>query len=326
MTLSVTATGSPAPTYQWFVNGSPIYGQTASSISLGPVQASSSGTYTVTATNSSGSITSSGATLTVSTVVVPSIGTQPLSQGVAPGTGVTFSVSAAGTGPLGYQWNFNNAPIAGAVSTSYSISAAQASDSGSYTVTVTGPDTSVVSQGAVLTVSGSSGAPALGTQPQPQTVQLGSTVTFSVDVGRIRHVLRRGPGFRDHDLPVAAQQHRNQRSERADPCLEGRLGGRCRDLQLPPRQQLGGDPVRVRGAHGGERPEPGPPGRHLMPRARGNGRRHPHRRIHGGRGKLGLVARAGQVVGTGPGPVQCRGAAARPDARTLLSLGHGRAA
>jgi hypothetical protein len=183
VTLSVTATGSPAPSYQWYFNGSPISGQTSSSISLGSVVPSSSGTYTVSATNSSGSVTSSGATLAVSSVTAPSIATQPLSQGVAPGAGATFTVSATGTGPLTYQWSFNNTPIAGAVSDSFSVVGAQASSSGSYTVTVSGPDTSVVSQGAVLTVAGSSGAPSIGTQPQPQVIQAGSTVTFSVTSG-----------------------------------------------------------------------------------------------------------------------------------------------
>lgn len=67
ITLTATATGSPTPTYQWRRNGTAIVGATASSLVLTNVQSADAGDYTVVATNSAGSATSTPATLTVFT-------------------------------------------------------------------------------------------------------------------------------------------------------------------------------------------------------------------------------------------------------------------
>lgn len=64
-TLQVGATGTPAPTYQWFKNGTAISGATASSYTVGAATASNAGSYTVKVSNSVGSVTSASATVTV---------------------------------------------------------------------------------------------------------------------------------------------------------------------------------------------------------------------------------------------------------------------
>lgn len=70
VSFSVTATGKPAPTYQWYLNGQKISSAfstaTSSTLSLTSVVAADAGNYTVTVTNGSGSVTSNVATLTVS--------------------------------------------------------------------------------------------------------------------------------------------------------------------------------------------------------------------------------------------------------------------
>jgi sugar lactone lactonase YvrE len=63
--FSVTASGQPTPTYQWFLDSAVISGATSSTLGLTKVQSSQAGNYTVTVTNSSGSATSNAATLTV---------------------------------------------------------------------------------------------------------------------------------------------------------------------------------------------------------------------------------------------------------------------
>jgi uncharacterized protein (TIGR02145 family) len=84
----------------------------------------------------------------------PSITTQPLSQTVTAGQSVTFSVTAAGTGSLAYQWYKNGAAISGATSWVYSLSNVQAADAGTYIVTVSnGTLPNATSSAAVLMVN-----------------------------------------------------------------------------------------------------------------------------------------------------------------------------
>ncbi len=56
--LSLSATGDPAPTYQWSKNGSPIGGATTSSFAVASGKESDAGTYSVVARNAYGSATS----------------------------------------------------------------------------------------------------------------------------------------------------------------------------------------------------------------------------------------------------------------------------
>jgi alpha-N-arabinofuranosidase len=69
--FSFPATGGPAPAFQWYLNGTAISGATSSTLVIHGATAANAGTYTCTATNASGSVTSSGATLTVATTANP---------------------------------------------------------------------------------------------------------------------------------------------------------------------------------------------------------------------------------------------------------------
>jgi hypothetical protein len=64
-TFTVVATGTPTLTYQWAFNGTAIPGAMASTLTLTDVGAAAAGSYSVTVTNSIGSITSNAATLKV---------------------------------------------------------------------------------------------------------------------------------------------------------------------------------------------------------------------------------------------------------------------
>ncbi len=118
----------------------------------------------------------------------PSIATQPTNQTVNAGGTATFTVVAAGTAPLSYQWqsapsgsaNYTN--IAGAMSSSYSLMNATTAQSGmTFRVVVSnGVNPPATSNAATLTVNAAAVAPSITTQPTNQTVNAGATATFTV--------------------------------------------------------------------------------------------------------------------------------------------------
>lgn len=151
-TFSVTATGATG--YQWRKDGTSISGATASSYTVSNAQPSSAGTYSVVVSNTSGSVTSNGASLTVTptnVIVAPAITGQPASVVVGVGSRATFSVSATG-GSLAYQWRRNGTGISGATAASYTVAFAATETAGDYSVTVTNTAGAVTSNAATLSV------------------------------------------------------------------------------------------------------------------------------------------------------------------------------
>jgi hypothetical protein len=65
VTLSIAATGTPAPTFQWRKNGVPIPGATSASFTIEHPVVADSGAYDVVVTNSLGSVTSAAVGLTI---------------------------------------------------------------------------------------------------------------------------------------------------------------------------------------------------------------------------------------------------------------------
>jgi hypothetical protein len=87
-------------------------------------------------------------------VQAPTISQQPASQTVTVGQPATFSVVAAGTNPLSYQWQQNGNNIPGATSSSYTTPATLLSDTGShFRVVVSNSAGFVTSSDATLTVT-----------------------------------------------------------------------------------------------------------------------------------------------------------------------------
>ena len=156
--FSVTANGSPLLTYQWRRNGVAIAGATQAVYTTPVLQTSDSGsTFDVVVTNSAGTVTSAKATLAVTAGSAPSIVTQPVGAAVSAGQSVTLSVGATGSGPLHYQWKLNGTTAVGTDSSIYSITQAQTSDAGTYTVVITNGSGSATSNGAQISVSGGNG-------------------------------------------------------------------------------------------------------------------------------------------------------------------------
>jgi len=93
--MAVVAAGDPAPTYQWYFNGSALAGATAASFTITPAFAANTGDYTVVATNQFGSVTSNKATLTVTAApITPSAGGGGGGGGGAPSGWFLFALAA----------------------------------------------------------------------------------------------------------------------------------------------------------------------------------------------------------------------------------------
>jgi Lysophospholipase L1 and related esterases len=176
--FSVAATGTTPLSYQWQFNGAAIAGATAANLTIGSVQSTDAGNYSVVVANSAGSITSAVAVLTV--WVPPSIASQAQSRTNVVGTSAGFAVSVSGTAPFSYQWRYNGANVAGATTGTLTIGNVQISDAGNYSVIITNVAGSVTSGVAVLTVLV---PPAITTQPQSCTNVLGTTAVFGVAAG-----------------------------------------------------------------------------------------------------------------------------------------------
>ena len=97
------------------------------------------------------------------------------------GQSATFTVTAAGTAPLTYQWQKNGANIANASSARYATPATSSVDNGvKFDVIVSNSAGTVTSTSASLSVTATATAPTITAQPVSQTVAPGRTATFSV--------------------------------------------------------------------------------------------------------------------------------------------------
>ncbi len=177
--FTVGATGSPLLNFQWSKNGTNISGATTTTLPLMNVQLSDAAAYSVTVSDSSGTVTSSNAALNV--IAPVNITGQPASQADNAGTTAMFAVTATGSSPA-YQWqkntiNLSNAGnISGANSATLVVSNLTKADQGSYSVIVSNTLGGVPSSNAVLTVID----PFIAVPPANRAGPAGATVSFTV--------------------------------------------------------------------------------------------------------------------------------------------------
>ena len=171
--FTVAASGDGPLSDQWRLNGTPV-GSSSSYTVVGATVASA-GNYDAVVSNAYGSATSTVAQLTV--LVPPVITGQPTNQTVVAGNSASFQVGASGTSPLSYQWWFNGTNAVGANTNSLSLTNAQASQAGGYSVVITNSAGSVTSVVAILTVGT---PPSVTNQPSNLTVAQGQNATFIV--------------------------------------------------------------------------------------------------------------------------------------------------
>ncbi len=156
VTFSVTATGSPPPSYQWTVNGAAILGATNSTLTLANVQAANAGSYAVNVSNSAVTtpVVSAAAILTVNPAggPAPVIVAQPLSITAAAGGTAALSVVASGTGNS-YQWRRAGADLPGATDATLILRNVTAANAGAYSVNVSAGGAPVTSAIGTLAVA-----------------------------------------------------------------------------------------------------------------------------------------------------------------------------
>ena len=128
--------------YQWqfnglnLANGGRVSGATSGNLTISTIdQLADTGSYTLVVSNAAGMITSAVASLTV--LAAPSIITPPANLAAAVGSNATLTVTAAGSAPLSYQWQFNSANLSGATSSTLSLTNLTLTSAGSYSVIVT---------------------------------------------------------------------------------------------------------------------------------------------------------------------------------------------
>ena len=149
-TFSATAVGEPSLSYQWLFNGTNLLNQTNATCTLAAVATNNAGNYQMVVTNPYGSVTSSVATLTV--LVPPFVTAQPVGQAVPLGSNATFSVTAGGTPPLTYAWQFNGTNLLNQTNASLTIDNVNPNKAGSYRAIITNFYGSVTSSVATLMV------------------------------------------------------------------------------------------------------------------------------------------------------------------------------
>jgi len=178
VTFSVGLKTAGTYNYQWQINEQNIPGANQTTLTLSNVAAGTS-RYRAIVSNTSGTVISDTATLTVNPTPPPSIVTQPKSQTVTEGASLSLSVVANGSGALSYQWQLNQQNLSGANQAILTLNGVKVSSSGIYRVVVSSPSGVTISDEATLTVNANP-PPSILTHPSSQAPAEGSQLVLSV--------------------------------------------------------------------------------------------------------------------------------------------------
>jgi hypothetical protein len=184
-TFTVAASGTAPFAYQWtkitatttntLADGGNVSGSTNATLVLSNLLAADQAEYVVTVSNPAGSSTTNGTLV----VVDPAILIQPASVTTGLGGNVSFTVTAAGTSTLYYQWQQDGFDLPGETSSNLVLNGIADSDVGDYTVTISNANGTITSSNATLTITH---PPQVVTQPASVSVVLGSAASLAVSV------------------------------------------------------------------------------------------------------------------------------------------------
>ncbi|MBK8478728.1 MAG: leucine-rich repeat protein [Opitutaceae bacterium] len=169
ITLTVAATGNPAPTIQWQKDGVAIPGATSTTLWFYPVEPGQAGRYRAVATSSAGSATSPSATLRVHTG--PEVLPVSNSVGVVHGESAAFHAEAAGA--TSWQWYKGGRAIAATAET-LTLQSVAPSDVGIYDCLANGPGGETLTTPIVVGLVPAQGermAGSVTTRPEWQNIQ-----------------------------------------------------------------------------------------------------------------------------------------------------------
>ena len=186
VTYTATPTnGGTTPAYQWKKNAVVITGATNSTYVTSTI--SNGDIFTVVLTSNAGcasptTATSTGITMTVNPVLVPSVTITASATTICPGTNITFTPTPinGGASPF-YQWQKNGTAIAGASNSTYSTTTAANSDV--FSVVLTSNATcatpiTATSTGVTITVNPAL-VPSVVINASATTICTGTNVTFT---------------------------------------------------------------------------------------------------------------------------------------------------
>ena len=190
VTFTAAASGKPTPTVSWQVSTdggntfTAINGATSTAYTCTASSSLNGCEYEAVFTNAAGSATAMAATLTVQ--AAPTVTLNPTAQTVTAGGTATFTAAASGNPTPSVAWKASTdggrtfTPIAGATSTTYSLTAAISQNGYQYEAVFTNAAGSATTTAATLTVQT---APTVTLNPTAQTVVAGNTATFTARAG-----------------------------------------------------------------------------------------------------------------------------------------------
>ncbi|XP_062515048.1 uncharacterized protein LOC134190608 [Corticium candelabrum] len=168
--------GNPAPTLQWYKDGSALTHRTSNMLVIADVEKLHEGQYWCISTNVVGSTTSRKATLTVITKV-PTFIQQPQSQAVNYGTTLTLTCITLAHPPPKIQWLKDGVVITGANGETFMITSFTYNDEGNYSCNATntlGYNISAAANVVVYTAT-----PTFVRQPEGGIIHIGDPFTFT---------------------------------------------------------------------------------------------------------------------------------------------------
>lgn len=180
LVLATTVKGTSPLSYQWQFNGTNlsdggrVSGSSSNTLTISGISAGDAGSYQLVVSNFLGTATSIPATFGVFTP--PTLVSSLADQAPTFGDAVQWTVNVAGTGPFTYQWSLNGVLLAGQTNANLSLANVSSAQAGIYTVTISDPYGSQITDTAVLSLIIAWGDDSVGQTEVPRGLMTANAV------------------------------------------------------------------------------------------------------------------------------------------------------